>query len=300
MSKTLFISCPVFVSNISEIYKEAGKRWLESLSERIRALSDQWGFKLIKPIPDLSYHFVGLVEYKGQRAIIKMGPDAESLEPQVNWLTAIGKAMPKVYAFDAKLNAYLMEQIEPGYSLKSLVKTGDDDKATRIICELISALQSKQSAVKGQFKHLSELAKDLSILKGHYDKKLLSRAESLFHELSQDRSQDVLLHGDLHHDNILQSASGWKVIDPHGYIGDPAAEVGAMIRNPYDCFPQDRSLAQTVDRRLKIMAKELPFDPQRMKAWAFCMTVLSDAWTFEGHGKVTEQELASAIYQVKL
>ena len=58
------------------------------------------------------------------------------------------------------------------------------------------------------------------------------RVESIFNELCADCSNDIILHGDLHHDNILQSDTSWSVIDPHGYIGDPCAEVGPMIFNP--------------------------------------------------------------------
>ncbi len=40
-----------------------------------------------------------------------------------------------------------------------------------------------------------------------------------------------MLHGDLHHDNILQNGNYWVVIDPKGLIGEPAYEVSSFIRN---------------------------------------------------------------------
>ena len=42
------------------------------------------------------------------------------------------------------------------------------------------------------------------------------------------------------------------------------------------------------------MVRELPFAAQRIKAWAFCKTMLSVAWTYEDHGKIDEGELEIA------
>jgi streptomycin 6-kinase len=127
-------------------------------------------------------------------------------------------------------------------------------------------------------------------------------SEIRIHELTADHSQDVLLHGDLHHDNIICQGSSWKAIDPHGYLGDPAAEVGVMIRNPMDSFPDYQSCAQIIDTRLQILKEELPFDPQRIKAWLFTLTLLSAAWNMQDFDQLakTEIELASLIDKVKI
>ncbi len=294
-----------FVANIRSIYGETGERWLNELPNYIELLSSEWQFHFQNPLSDLSYSFVGLVrmDVTGNTAIIKMVPGEGSLVSEVKWLNSIAKGAPTVYSFHEKLNAYLMEHLEPGKSLKQLVKAGEGDKATRIICQAIRDLQSQQHT-EFAFQHVSELAKALPILKGRYDAKLLSQAQSWFHDLTLDRKEDKLLHGDLHHDNILSSDAGWKVIDPHGYVGDPAAEVGAMIRNPFDCFPKERALSKVIERRLSIMADELPFDAQRIKAWAFCMTVLSAAWILEDQKEAKESDLdmdiAMAINKAKI
>jgi streptomycin 6-kinase len=230
-----------------------------------------------------------------------MGPKRKNIETEVLWLKCFNKGVPKIYWHDEAHDAFLMERLEPGQSLKAFVKAGDDDTATRIICQTIRELQSHQQK-QSEFTHLSELAGSLSVLKNHLDNRMLSKAESLFRELTTDKTQDVILHGDLHHDNILSSGPNWKVIDPHGYVGDPVSEIGSMIYNFWDCFPHDRSIPQVVERRLHILVEELSFDPQKMKAWAFCKTVLSIAWTFEDHGTIPEFEIEvlSAIDQVKI
>ncbi|MFO1257290.1 MAG: aminoglycoside phosphotransferase family protein [Gammaproteobacteria bacterium] len=286
---------PNFISNIQDVYGETGQSWLTELPSHLTRLCEKYDLRFLSLMPDLTYHFVGLVEIiaTAETAIIKMAPTNQNIDTEVKWLQCFNQGVPKIYWFDEEQHACLMERIVSGKSLKSMVQF-DDDAATRIICQTILNLQSHQQKRDG-FKHLSELAKDLLVLKGRIDDKMLSQALTWFQEMTSDRTDDVLLHGDLHHDNILASDLTWKVIDPHAYIGDPAFEVGPMIYNPRgDFFPTDRTIPETIQRRLKILAEALPFDAQRIKAWAFCMTVLSAAWTAENQSDVPELELMIA------
>lgn len=282
-----------FTSNIQDLYGEKGISWINNLPSQIALLSTKWNIRFLGVLPNLTYNFVGLVELStGDKAILKIAPISKSIAAESAWLRCFTKGVPNVYWYDEEHYALLMERLQPGNSLKTLV---NDDAATRIICETIRELQTHQQG-HAHFEHLSELAGNFSILEGHLDQKILSRAESLFRDLTADRTHDVILHGDLHHDNILSSAEVWKAIDPHGYIGDPAYEVGAMI---YNSFPSDASIPKTVERRLKILSEELPFDAHKIRAWAFCKTVLSIAWTFEDHKKIPafELQIASAIFR---
>lgn len=317
---------PIFINNIHATYGETGKRWLTELPQHLACLSDAWNFQIIHPISDLSYGFVALVRLNDSHstAILKTTPGGGNILTEARWLQSFEGGVPKVYHIDEERHAFLMEHLEPGTTLKSLVQEGRDEEATRIICQTILELHSSHashathtthststlnptpnstktstsnpnqipiastiSSSSPSFKHLSELSEALPFLKGHMNETIIFKALSLFHDLSSDRRNDILLHGDLHHENILQSGSSWKVIDPHGYIGDPAAEVGTMIRNPYDCFPKDKPLKKVLERRLNILSEMLPFDPKRIYAWAFCCTILSAAWDVEGFNEVT-------------
>lgn len=294
---------PIFISNIRDIFGKFGEEGLKNISSQLSTVCEKLNLRFIEIFPNLTYHFVGLVEIlaNGEMAVIKMAPDNNVLEKEAHCLECFSRGSAKIYAFDEGHHTILMERLQPGNSLKSLVRNGDDELATRIIAQTILELQFQQNP-KYTFKHLSELGKTLKILKNHVDNRLLSKAQTWFRELSSDRSQDVILHGDLHHDNILASGSVWKAIDPHGYVGDPTFEVGSMIFNPYDAFPEDRPLHTIIERRLKILGEELPFDPQKIQAWAFCRTMLSAAWTFEDHNKVDEgdMEIAKIIGGIKL
>jgi streptomycin 6-kinase len=289
---------------MQDLYGEVGKLWLHNLPQTLLRLEKKWDIVFINPMPGLTYHFVAKVNMlaTGETAILKMGPpSAQNIAKEAAWLAAFEQAVPTVYWYDEANNAFLMENLQPGLSLKAMVKK-DDEAATRIICRTLLDLQTHQTK-EISCKHLSALAISYDSLQGKIDPKLLSQAKAWFKELSHPNSSDRLLHGDLHHDNILSSSESWKVIDPHGYLGDPTFEVGPMIYNPGGAdFPTDKSLAQVIERRLKVLVEELPFDAKRIKAWTFCMTLLSIAWTVEDHLYVPpfELEVAKLINKINL
>lgn len=288
----------IFAKNIKTVHGAVGEQWLAELSALLEKLAALWDFRLRYPLPDLTYSFVALVEFNqnGKTAILKAAPATGKLGPEIKWLEAFKRDVPAILQHDENYNAFLMEHITPGISVKHLVKQGEDENATRVICQTIKDLHAEQ-VPRNHFKSVVDLGEDILSLQGYVDKRLISKAQGLFIDLSADKTTHTLLHGDLHHDNILQSGAGWKVIDPHGYFGDAAAEVGALIYNPLDAFPQDKPLKKIIDRRLKILAEMLPYDAQRMRAWAFCWAMLSAAWDIMG-GETTVPELRHAIAKI--
>ena len=180
------------------------------------------------------------------------------------------------------------------------MKEGCDEKATRVIAQVILDLQLTDVVNQMQYQHISEHASSFAFLRGHLDQKIIECVESIFNELCVDRSHDIVLHGDLHHDNILQNDSSWSVIDPHGYTGDPCAEVGPMIFNPLDCFPKHLSMQHVIVNRLNILSEMLPFDVERIKSWAFCLALRSVAWDVEVFGRPNYQtlEIGKVLYDI--
>ena len=289
-----------FIKNIHATYGEEGKTWLSHLADHLERLSLQWNFQMIHPVKDISYNFVAVVKLQAGLAILKTAPPTARLMAEAEWLNAHKKRVPVVFHTDKESNAYLMEKLEPGTSLKYLVKEGNDEKATRILSQVILDLQSSDTFHQMNYQHISEHASSFAFLLGHIDAKIIERAESVFNDLCADCSNDIILHGDLHHDNILQSDTSWNVIDPHGYIGDPCAEVGPMIFNPLDCFPKHLSMQNIIETRLNILSEMLPFDLERIKAWAFCLAIRSAAWDVEGFSRPNYHtiEIANILYDI--
>lgn len=282
---------PGFKARITEVHGERGLQWLKALPSLIAELSQNWDFQFISSLPDLSYGFVARVHFQNQEVILKMNPGVEIIAHEVLWLKQFPHLAPKIFKESAQ-GAFLMEKILPGYMLKDLVKSDQDDEATRTVCRLVHELQ-KKPVRSADFPHLS-IHKQISLLHGHFDKDLVEKAESLYRDLTVKSESDVLLHGDLHHDNILRHNDTWKIIDPHGYMGDPVFEISPFVYNPLDVLPEHPRLKDVLLRRIDLIREETSFDEKRIKAWAFCMMMLSLAWTFEGTSQVPDFEARAA------
>ncbi len=102
----------------------------------------------------------------------------------------------------------------------------------------------------------------------------------------------MLLHGDFHHFNILLSERGWLVIDPKGVIGPAEYEAGPLLINPYNVVLEENEAIHRTERRIAILADHLGFEPQRLRAWAICHSVLSSFWDLAEDGSGGENARA--------
>jgi streptomycin 6-kinase len=113
---------------------------------------------------------------------------------------------------------------------------------------------------------------------------LVERAGRHFDELCASAPEQVVAHGDLHHDNVVRAErEAWLAIDPHGVVGDPGYDCGAMLYNPQPWRREDDLLA-LVPARIEQLADGFGMPVERVVAWGFVMGVLSEVWTAQGGG----------------
>jgi streptomycin 6-kinase len=207
-----------------------------------------------------------------------------------------GSGAVKVLDYDG--GAMLLERAVPGHPLTELVIAGRDDEATAIICDTIAALHRPE--LPGQyFPPVEDWGRELDGYRRSGDTSipasLLDRAIGLFTELAGSQGVRRLLHGDLHHDNILfDDRRGWLAIDPKGVIGEPSYEVGATLRNPAARF----TVPSIIERRVGIFCERLGFNRRRVLGWAFAQAVLSAVWQVEAGDAPTGLMTAEAVLQL--
>jgi streptomycin 6-kinase len=95
-----------------------------------------------------------------------------------------------------------------------------------------------------------------------------------------------LLHGDLHHENLLfDYRRGWLAIDPKGVVGELAYEVGAALRNPCQ-EPGLYAEPNIIEKRVDCFSRMLSLDSGRILAWAFAQAILAAIWELEDDGEL--------------
>jgi len=152
------------------------------------------------------------------------------------------------------------------------------------------------------FRSVADWAAGLERLRQQFDRgtgpfppRLVSLAEGLFADLLASMDAPVVLHGDLHHYNILAAGRRpWLAIDPKGIMGEPAYEVGAWLRNPLPQVAVWPDLERILDRRVALLAERLGFERRRLLAWGAAQAVLAAWWSYEDEGSVQEAMLTCA------
>jgi streptomycin 6-kinase len=212
-----------------------------------------------------------------------------------------GRGAVRVY--DMLDGAMLLERATPGESLATMTLNGADDEAMARLSEVIVAMAAGTSP-------RAPTARDWGAAFARYEARqdsrlqasLVSAAQRAYSDLCESQTHVGLLHGDLHHRNVLfDKRRGWLAIDPKGVIGEPEFEVGAMLRNPSE-RPELFADAATVGKRVARLARELGLDATRMLSWAFAQAVLSMIWSIEdgfeiapGDGRMTLAHVIAPI-----
>jgi streptomycin 6-kinase len=278
----------------------AGQAWIDVLPVIIAARAERWSLTVQAPFPNLSFNYVvSVVQADGRPAVLKVGyPADQEIQTEIAALDAFaGHGMVRLLAADPTVPVMLIERIVPGTPLTKLT---DDEAATGIAAELLRDFWPPVPAGHA-FPSTADWGRGFERMRARFDggsgpipPRLADRAERLFAELVQSQASPVLLHGDLHHDNILAGHDGvWRAIDPKGVTGEPAYELGAFLRNPGTLLDHPDPAAIT-ERRIAIFAEVLGFDRGRILAWAQAQMVLSAWWTVQDNSPGLERAIALA------
>ena len=235
--------------------------------------------------------------------VLKVGSPGHDVSREAAALRAWdGRGAVRLLEHDVERGALLLERVTPGTPLDPEVL--DDDACTRAIVGAarvigVRAGPTDAARLPGLDAWLTDL--DEHELRFPEDDPigadLIGIARETLLQLLETTTESVVLHGDLHHDNVLRHGDGWVVIDPHGYVGDPAAEPATMLYNPipYVFERADVDVPSLVERRLHVWSEESDLDPERVRQWALVKAVISEVWSAEDFGPATVDLLVARL-----
>ncbi|HEX5414910.1 MAG TPA: aminoglycoside phosphotransferase family protein [Chloroflexota bacterium] len=279
---------------------EESPAWLKALPELVGDLAVRWGLRLGTPFPAVRINYVVPAwRADGTACVFKV---SRHLGDTRNEGAALrlwdGDGAARLLAAEPDLGALLIERVEPG-TLLAEVAAADDDAATRIAADVLRRIWRPATEPHG----LRSLAswcdaydrnrEALERGERGFPAAVFRRADAMRRDLLASSEAPTVLHGDLHHYNILRATRApWLTIDPKGLVGDRCFDVCQFFRNSGDEPPAVNR------RRLDIFCAELGLDRERTRAWCYVHAVLDACWSFED-GTSWENSVAYAEETLK-
>lgn len=257
---------------------EEGRAWLDGIPKAIATCADRWGLQLGDPFAD---SYVSLVlpatRRDGSPAVLKLQfPDRESSAEADALLLWNGNGAISLIDRDTTLNALLLERCLPGRHLS----TAGADCALDVLIGLLPRLWLPAADPFGTLsdevtRWLSGLPEAYAAAGQPFDEHLLREAMAILQDLATSQGEQVLLHQDLHGDNVLSAKrEPWLAIDPKPLVGEREFGVSPIIRSAELGHSREHVLY-----RLDRLTAELGLDRDRARLWAAGHAI---AWAFEG------------------
>ncbi len=294
---------PKFMQNISGLYGRKGEQWLQDLPEIIRQSCKKWSLKIETIFPNLSYNFVAsCIDQEGEKFVLKIGvPEEDSpIMFEKKALEAFaGKGAVKVVKFDKNLHAMLLERAIEGKTLGEVC--GEDyEKAVKIAIEVMQKLP-RRPLNKNEFINLESWIEGLNkAVETNFQIEKISKAQKYFADLIEPFEKKILLHGDIHFDNIL-SAPGetFLVIDPKGVVGEIGYEIAVFLNDLAGWTEHLENQKAILNSALESFSESFKVSPENLRKWAFSFAILSAWWMMEDLGENQEKHILRAdIWEV--
>lgn len=255
---------------------ESGSSWLEQLPGIVDDVIRQWDLELGNPFEDSGISYVAPVRWRRGDAVLKVQWPHEECRFEADALKHWnGDGAINLLAHDAARHALLLERCRPGSSLSK-------DSTVDPITVLVALLPRLWKPANMPFKSLQAEAADwASTLVDDWEKsgrpceiKLVQAAAEYLDTLPASQAEKVLLHQDLHGDNVLAAErEPWLVIDPKPLVGEREFGAASIVRS----FEFGHSRQAVIDR-LNRLSGELGLDRERVRGWTVAQTM---AWSFD-------------------
>ncbi|RLM16731.1 3'-kinase [Gibbsiella quercinecans] len=216
------------------------------------------------------------VRYQGKPAMLKVAHEQEEKFGGLLMCWWQGQGAAQVLAWHH--DGLLLERAQGALSLAQMVREGHDTQATEILCRVIARLHVPRPQPLPALIPLHHWFAALWPAAQAHEGMLRLCATSAAELLASPRQQSVL-HGDIHHDNVLDFGTrGWLAIDPKRLYGERCFDYANLFCNPNYGVATDPAIFA---RRVEQVSQLAQIDRQRLLQWILAWAGLSAAWFLE-------------------
>jgi streptomycin 6-kinase len=248
--------------------------WLKRLPSIVEECADRWRLSVGTPYAYASSSLVlPVTREDGSPAALKIAwPHREGLYEGDALRFWRGDGAVMLLEHDRDRGAFLLERCEPGSPLKELPEEQALDAFIEVVHRLWRPAGAPFTTLADEAAWWADyLPRVWTLAPEPFERRLLDAAMEAFDQLPPTQGELVLVHQDLHADNILRAErQPWLAIDPKPLLAEREFGVAAMVRGDELGRGPDR-----VRYRLDRLVRDLDLDRERARMWAFAQTL---AW----------------------
>jgi streptomycin 6-kinase len=248
--------------------------------EKLKPYLAAWGLSNPQLLAQTATSQIYTVAHGGETVVLKLLSPTETEERRgaLALRHFDGRGALRLLRHDE--GAHLMEYAA-GDELVTLVERGEDERATRIIAQVIGQLHSAPLGAPRDGLVPLERWFGALFAKAAADGRagavsIYRRGAALAKRLIAGQREVRVLHGDIHHYNIRQSPRGWLAFDPKGLVGERAYDCANTLCNPV--MPELVHNESRLLANATILADALALDRPRVLAFAYAYACLNASW----------------------
>ncbi|WP_417667845.1 aminoglycoside phosphotransferase family protein [Roseibium sp.] len=265
----------------------AGRNWIDTLPNLVDACVRHWSLDNVgKPFAGSTVSHAFPAFRDGMPVVVKLQfPHEECLFEADALKVWAGAGAVRLFGHLPEYNALLLERAQPGSYLS-------DDPRTDHLGVVVDLLSRLWVTTNVSFKRLRQQAEDWDTLfKNEHriaaddqERRVIRHTQGLLGELLSTPMEEVLIHQDLHGQNIVSAQrEPWLVIDPKPLVGERAFGLAPIIRS-FEFGNTKKSMLYRLDR----LSEELGVERERARKWTVVQTL---AWGFDPHFKAKHRQI---------
>jgi streptomycin 6-kinase len=251
--------------------------WLERVPGLVSDCVQEWQLRLGEPYVSGAAGYAVRVELPdGTPAALKLiFPHRESEHEAAALAHWDGDGAIRLLAHDEERWAMLVERCEPGTKLYEIGAAPALDVIVGLLPRLWKPAGAPFRALTDEAGWWQSYLPEQWERSGRpFERRLLDAALSALEKLPPTQGEQVLLHQDLHAENVLAAErEPWLAIDPKPLVGEREFGIAPLVRGS-ELGHSESAVRLRLDR----LSRELGLDRERARGWAIAQTL---AWAFE-------------------
>ena len=269
-------------------------RTVDGVLDDLGLHAESWFDRGVGPPP------LAVTRSDGTAAVLKLDlPGALDTEAAVMSASS-GRGYVGVLAWDPVRGALLLERLGDPLWTAAPTLTAQADVIVPLLRDAWTVPLEVGRPFSGKASGLVAILADLGPRYGTEHPRAVDRASAYAAGLARDEQPEVVCHGDAHPLNVLRRGEGWALIDPDGFVGERAYDLGVLLRD--GCREITAAEAADPGSGIRLLrhaanhvAQQADSDAERIWRWAFVERVTTGLYLhWHGHPQEAESFLGVA------